>query len=51
MIEFKWLMVTFAVVMSSLAAADAASKYSLQQCRVAAIAASMPAEEIAKVCK
>jgi hypothetical protein len=50
MIEFKWLMIAFAVVMSSLALADAVEKYSVNQCRVAAISNNVPADKIGQAC-
>lgn len=50
MLEFKWLMIAFAVIMASLAMADALEKYSTNQCRVAAISNNVPAEKISEAC-
>lgn len=50
MIEFKWLIIGFAVVMSCIALSDAAKGYTDKQCRIAAIAAKVPADDIDKAC-
>lgn len=50
MIEFKWLMVTFAVIMSILILGSAVEKYTDNQCRVAAISNNVPAEKIGQAC-
>ena len=50
MIEFKWLMIAFAVIMSSLGMASAVEKYAEKQCRIAAISNSVPVDDINKAC-
>ena len=49
--EFKWLMIAFAVIMCSIAIGDAASKYQVNQCRQAAIAHNYTTEQIKEICK
>jgi hypothetical protein len=50
MIELKWLMIAFAVIMSSLAGASAIEKYAEKQCRIAAITNNVSAEKISQAC-
>lgn len=50
MIEFKWMMIAFAVIMVSLAGTGAVEKYSDNQCRVAAISNNVPADKISQAC-
>ena len=50
MIEYKWLLTAFAVVMSCIALGDALTKYADNQCRVAAISANVAAVDIDKAC-
>lgn len=50
MIELKWLLIAFAVIMSSLAGASAIEKYADKQCRIAAISNNMPADKISQAC-
>lgn len=48
--ELKWLMIAFAVIMSSIAIGASVEKYADKQCRIAAIANQVPATEIDKAC-
>lgn len=50
MIEYKWLLASFAVVMSSIVFGDAVQTYTDKQCRIAAITAQVPADDVDKAC-
>lgn len=49
--EFKWLFICAVGMFGGMFAAVGVESYGRQQCRIAAIQASMPAEQIEKVCK
>lgn len=49
--EVKWLAIMAAGVFVAMFMAVGVESYSRQQCRITAIQASMPAEQIEKVCK
>lgn len=50
MLEIKWLIIGFAVVMSCIALSDSVKGYAEKQCRIAAITAQVPADDISKAC-
>lgn len=50
MYEMKWLIIGFSIVMSCIAVSESVSHYSDKQCRIAAIAAKVPADDIGKAC-
>jgi len=49
--EMKWFMIAFAVVFTGMFVGLGFSEYHKGQCRIEGIKASMPAENIAKICK
>ena len=49
--EVKWLTIMAAGMFVAMFAAVGVESYSRQQCRITAIQASMPVEQIEKVCK
>jgi hypothetical protein len=50
-VEVKWLTIMAACMFIAMFAGMGAESYNRQQCRITAIQASMPAEQIEKVCK
>ena len=49
--EFKWFAICAVVLIAGLAVDSMVGKYTLNECRVAAINQGMTSEDIAKVCK
>lgn len=49
--EMKWFMIAFAVVSTGMFVGLGFSEYHKGQCRIEAIKAQMPAENITKICK
>mgnify|MGYP000104811600 CR=1 FL=1 len=48
--DFKWLIIGFATIMSVIAIGETVDSYAAKQCRIAAITAQVPADEIGKAC-
>lgn len=49
--EMKWIMIAFAVVFTGMFVGLGANEYHKGQCRIEAIKAKMPSDDIAKICK
>ncbi len=49
--EIKWVMIGMAAIFATMFAGIGISEYQASQCRITAIQAKLPADEIAKVCK